>query len=67
MKSPLQLLMDKRNEIQSEYNRVLKLNLSGISTLKHRESFEWGKRVDLDRIKSQINQYNAAIYVLQNT
>jgi hypothetical protein len=44
MKSPIQILVDKRNEIQAEYNRVLKVYPHETGNLKFNESFKWGKR-----------------------
>lgn len=66
MKSPVQILIDKRNEIQAEYNRVLKVYPHETGNLKFNESFKLEKKANLKAIKEVISQYNAAIYVLRN-
>lgn len=66
MKSPIQLLTEKRNEMQAEYNRVLKVYPHETGNLKFNESFKLNKADDLKAIKEVISQYNAAIYTLRN-
>lgn len=64
MKSPVELLIERRDEIQREYDRVKSVQCEENG---YESAFEKNKINDLKDLKKVIDQYNSAIFVLSNT
>lgn len=62
MKSPIQLLIHRRDEMNTEYARVLNLNSCG-SVVTRRE-FEVSRTADLYEITANVTEYEKAIRLL---
>ena len=67
MKSPLELLENKLNQITQEYYRVFALESSRTKKnyINKRKKFDENKNEDLRRIKRSMNEYQEIIHFIQ--
>lgn len=63
MKSPIELLIERRDEIQREYERVKSVQCEENG---YESAFEKNKMDDLNYLQGVIDQYNGAVFVLSN-
>lgn len=71
MKTPIQILTERRKEISDQYKRVLDLSPNILSASKKQDgesvdAFKQENKIIRDSIKEQLDQYDEAINILRS-